>query len=61
MPDESCRECGYELTEFSFCAECRQPIRHVCRQCGIITIEKFHSRCFDYAYMSIHPLTISEA
>lgn len=46
MPDESCRMCGGSLVRYSLCSECRKPIQRICINCGISTLEQFHSDCF---------------
>jgi hypothetical protein len=46
MPDELCRMCGGSLVIYSLCSACRKPIQRICMNCGIITLEQFHSDCF---------------
>lgn len=49
MPDESCRKCGGILTEYSICAKCRISNQLICKTCRMITLQKFHSLCFNDA------------
>lgn len=47
MPDESCRKCGGLLLDFTVCAKCRAIIQHICRICGVKTLEQIHDNiCF---------------
>ena len=45
MPDESCRVCGGVLVNYSKCAECNKVNRMICKKCGFLTAEQFHSLC----------------
>lgn len=45
MPDESCRNCGGKLTEYTKCAHCLKPNSMICQDCALSTIEQFHSIC----------------
>ncbi|MFY9300530.1 MAG: hypothetical protein WAO91_05015 [Candidatus Nitrosotenuis sp.] len=46
MPDESCRNCGGQITKCTICAECRKAVSMVCVQCGKRTQEQIHALCF---------------
>ncbi|MEO9309053.1 MAG: hypothetical protein ABI337_02020 [Nitrososphaera sp.] len=46
MPDESCRNCGGQLTKCTICAECRNAVSMVCVRCGRRTKEQVHALCF---------------
>jgi hypothetical protein len=46
MPDDSCRNCGGQLTKCTICAECRNAVSMVCVECGRRTIEQVHALCF---------------
>lgn len=45
MPDESCRSCGGTLVNYSKCVECNQVNQLICKNCGLLTSEQFHSLC----------------
>jgi len=48
MPDESCRKCGGVLLDYSLCGKCKDATRFICRICGTITVEQFHTAlCFN--------------
>ncbi|QLH04878.1 hypothetical protein C5F49_05765 [Nitrosopumilus oxyclinae] len=48
MPDESCRNCGGKLHEYSKCSQCFKSNRMICDKCSTITPEQFHSICMSY-------------
>lgn len=55
MPDESCRNCGGILIEYTKCAQCNKTIQLICSSCGARTIEQFHSLCvFGKYYGNYH-------
>jgi len=45
MPDESCRNCGFEIKSWSKCQYCLETIQQICTKCKIITPIKFHFNC----------------
>ncbi|RDJ31377.1 MAG: hypothetical protein DWQ18_02735 [Crenarchaeota archaeon] len=45
MPDESCRLCGGVLNDCTQCAQCKEVISMICRNCGTRTPEQFHNSC----------------
>ena len=45
MPDESCRSCGGNLANCTLCAECKEVTSLICKKCGTITKDQFHSFC----------------
>jgi len=45
MPDESCRNCGFEMKSWSQCQYCLKTIQHICTKCKTITPVKFHFNC----------------
>ena len=47
VPDDSCRKCGGMLLEHSICAQCREPNQFICRICGTMTIQQYHTACFN--------------
>ena len=49
LPDESCRKCGGILAEYSICAKCRISNQLICRICRMLTLQQYHTRCFDEA------------
>ena len=49
LPDESCRKCGGILTEYSICAKCKISNQLICSICGMLTLQQYHTRCFDEA------------
>ncbi len=47
MPDDSCRNCGGLLLNYSLCGKCKAPLQFICRICATKTIERFHEGfCF---------------
>ena len=54
LPDESCRECGGILLEFSICGICREPTQLICRICAQKTNQKYHEGyCFQVVQSSL--------
>jgi len=45
MPDESCRNCGFEIKPWSKCQYCLQTIQQICIKCKTITSIRFHFNC----------------
>ncbi len=45
MPDESCRNCGFEIKPLSKCQYCLTAIQHICTKCKMVTDVKFHFNC----------------
>jgi hypothetical protein len=49
LPDESCRKCGGVLIEYSICAKCKSSNQFICRTCGMLTLQQYHTLCFNEA------------
>ena len=45
MPDESCRNCGFEIMPWSKCKYCLKTIQYACKKCKTITPVQFHFNC----------------
>ena len=43
MPDESCRKCGFPLSDYLKCASCNIMLQNICIQCNQKTLPKFHN------------------
>lgn len=54
MPDESCRNCGDMLIEYTKCAQCNKINQFICSSCSTRTIEQFHSFCVFRKYGNYH-------
>ena len=52
MPDESCRNCGGILIDYSKCTQCNKTITLICTSCGTRTLEQFHSYCISYKILT---------
>ncbi|QLH03119.1 hypothetical protein C5F47_05925 [Nitrosopumilus cobalaminigenes] len=48
MPDESCRNCGGNLSENTKCSQCFKPTSMICNHCEKCTQVQFHSFCMSY-------------
>ncbi len=73
MPDESCRTCGGTLIDCSLCAQCKEVISMICKNCANRTLEQFHGSCMyqveaiqtkteigmDYEYMNPKILSLA--
>lgn len=45
MPDESCRNCGGKLLDYTKCSQCMKLTSMICKDCAYPTIEQYHFVC----------------
>ena len=48
---DSCKKCGKEMTVSETCNTCQNPIIFECKNCGILTEEQTHLKCY---FMSLY-------
>ncbi len=46
MRIDSCKKCGKEMTISENCNICQNPIIFECKNCGILTEEQIHLKCY---------------
>lgn len=58
MPDESCRNCGGELSNHTLCSCCRKSTQKKCRMCNHITLLQPHQYCIKQSSLQQKPLLV---